>query len=67
VHLQFQIFFLGVIPPDPHNEREGRGREGRGGKEGREGKGRDGMNPQKTNPVYGPDIAYACRRVESLL
>jgi hypothetical protein len=46
VHLQFQKFFPGVIPPDPHDKgagRERRGGEGKGG-EGREGrKGRDGM------------------------
>jgi hypothetical protein len=33
--------------------REGRGGEGRGG-EGREEKGGSGVNPPKTNPVYGP-------------
>jgi hypothetical protein len=36
VHLQFQNFFPGVIPPDPHDK--GEGREGKGG-EGREGRG----------------------------
>jgi hypothetical protein len=46
VHLQFQNFFPGVIPPDPHDEGEGRaremrGRKGRGG-EGREGRGGEG-------------------------
>jgi hypothetical protein len=43
MHLQFQKFFPGVIPPDPHNKGEGRG-----------GEGGMGVNPPKTNPVYGP-------------
>jgi hypothetical protein len=46
VHLQFQKFFPGVIPPDPHYKGEGRERERRGreGGEGGEGRGgRDGM------------------------
>jgi hypothetical protein len=41
VHLQFQKFFPGVIPPDPDDKGEGRerrGGEGKGG-EGREGRG----------------------------
>jgi hypothetical protein len=44
VRLQFQKFFPGVIPPDPHDKGEGRGREGREGRggEGRGGEGRGG-------------------------
>jgi hypothetical protein len=42
VRLQFQNFFPGVIPPDPHDKGEGRGREGRGRREGRGGEGRGG-------------------------
>jgi hypothetical protein len=49
VHLQFQTFFPGVIPPDPHDKGEGRGRKG-----GEEREGWDGVNPPKTNPGYGP-------------
>jgi hypothetical protein len=37
VRLQFQKFFPGVIPPDPDDKGEGKG------KEGKEGEGRDGM------------------------
>jgi hypothetical protein len=40
VHLQFQNFFPGFIPPDPHNKGEGRGRERR---ERRGGMGVEGM------------------------
>jgi hypothetical protein len=42
VRLQFQKFFPGVIPPDPHDKGEGRGRKGGEGKEGKEGEGRRG-------------------------
>jgi hypothetical protein len=44
VHLQFQKFFPGVIPPDPHDKGEGRERRGGKGKGGRggEGEGREG-------------------------
>jgi hypothetical protein len=45
VRLQFQKFFPGVIPPDPHYKGEGRGRKGgegreRGGERG--GRGKEG-------------------------
>jgi hypothetical protein len=44
VHLQFQIFFPVLYPPDPHNKRERWGRKRRGGNggEGRGEKGRGG-------------------------
>jgi hypothetical protein len=65
VHLQFQNFFPGVIPPDPHDKgrggKGGRGRERRGRKGGEEREGWDGVNPPKTNPGYGP--AYAMSKI----
>jgi hypothetical protein len=57
VHLQFQ-FFSGGYTPDPHDNGEGRERRRGEGREkekrGGEGRGWDGLNPPKTNPVYGP-------------
>jgi hypothetical protein len=50
VHLQFQKFFRGLYPRTPIIK--GRGGERRG-KEGG-----DGMNPPKTNPVYGPEKKF---------
>jgi hypothetical protein len=50
VHLKFQKF-SGVIPRTPVIK--GRGGERREG----ERRGGDGMNPPKTNPVYGPAIS----------
>jgi hypothetical protein len=55
----FKNIFPGVIPPDPHDNGEGRGRERRGrkrgeGRGGEEREGWDGVNPPKTNPGYGP-------------
>jgi hypothetical protein len=44
VRLQFQKFFPGVIPPDPHNKGEGRESRGGEGKEGEEGEGREGRD-----------------------
>jgi hypothetical protein len=59
VHLQLQNFFPGVIPPDPHDKAEGRGRErraketrGRKGREGREGW--DGVNTHESKSWLRP-------------
>jgi hypothetical protein len=46
VRLQFQNFFPGVIPPDPHDKGDGRGRERRGRKERGEGRGGMGEPPE---------------------
>jgi hypothetical protein len=49
VHLQFKNFSRGLYPRNPIIK-------GRGGKRrGKEGRDGDGMNPPKTNPVYGSD------------
>jgi hypothetical protein len=59
VHLQFhKKIFPGVIPPDPHDKGEGRGRERMKGREGRKRRGgerregRDGMGEPPPPPEY---------------